>query len=228
ASGATLVDQTSNNLTITAANWGGTDTGATAEVDNFGTILKTGNSTTSAINVKFVNSGTVDVQSGVLAVAGPAAATETDTGAVYESTTGNGTIRFGGTTRTLDINSSITAKADFNGGTTTVQGTYNALATTVSGGTAHLLGVVSGLGPTTISSGLLDIGASSPTIGTLTQSGGKLTGTGTLTVTGTTALSGGVESGAGGLTIARGGGTLNNTTNGLDARHTLPLSRVWA
>src|SRR6185295_15900880 len=73
ASGATFSDQTSNNMSIQATNWGPSDNGTTAEVDNFGTLIKGsagGSATNSTIGVKFVNSGAIDVKSGMLTLNG--------------------------------------------------------------------------------------------------------------------------------------------------------------
>ena len=141
-SGATFNDQTtSSGLSIFASNFGGTDTGATAVVNNLGTFTKSGSAATSTISTTFNNSGTVNVQSGTLNLSGGG----TDVGASYA---GAGTIQFGGGTRTLDAASSITAaNAIFSGGTTTINGTYNVSGTTtVSGGTATLAGTLSSLG----------------------------------------------------------------------------------
>ena len=70
-SGATFTDQTTTSgLTIFAVSHGGTDTGATAAVNNQGTFTKSGSAATSTISTLFNNSGTVDVQSGTLELAG--------------------------------------------------------------------------------------------------------------------------------------------------------------
>ena len=201
-----------------------TGSGSTAAVNNQGLFRKDGTASSSVVNVAFNNTGTVDVQTGTLDLA----AGGIDTSAVYESTTGSGTIDFGGGTHTLDSASTITANALFGGGTTTVNGTYNAPSTAVHGGTANLLGSVSGLGNVSIGSGTLNIGNAdvlatsiSQTVDTNT-SGGTLTGTGILTVSGTSAFSGGSESGAG-TTKARGGAIFSSTNFSLDGGRTLQL-----
>jgi hypothetical protein len=67
ATGATFNDETtSSGLSIVAFNEGGTDTGATATVNNEGLFIKSGSATTSTISTLFNNTGTVDVQSGTL------------------------------------------------------------------------------------------------------------------------------------------------------------------
>jgi len=100
-------------------------------VSNLGTYNKTGTSTVSTSNVLFsTTNGTVNVASGTVNLA----AGGTDVGAVYQ---GAGTVQFGGGTRTLDATSSITSNVLFSGSEiTTVNGTYNAAGTSVSGGTA--------------------------------------------------------------------------------------------
>ena len=159
-SGATFTDATTGGLTISATNRNGTDTGASAAVNNAGTFIKSGTATTSTISTLFNNSGTVDVESGTLNLTGGGA----DVGAVYQ---GPGTIEFGGGTRTLNAASSITSNALFAGNATTV--------TTVNGGV--------GTGLMTVTAGTATFNGAVST-GGLTQSGGELNGSGTLTVTG--------------------------------------------
>ena len=127
--------------------------GTAGSVSNLGTWKKTGNSSgNDKIVVAFSSTGTdaghlatVNVAAGTLNLAGNGADT-------FTSYTGAGTIQFSGTTRTIDVNSSITANAMFSAGTTTVNGTYNAASTTVNGGTANLDGTITGLGAASISS----------------------------------------------------------------------------
>src|SRR6202011_84922 len=70
-SGATFNDQTtSSGLSIFASNFGGTDTGVTAVVNNKGTFIKSGNAATSTISTTFNNTGTVNIQAGTLALSG--------------------------------------------------------------------------------------------------------------------------------------------------------------
>ena len=170
-SGATFNDQTtSSGLNIVTQNFGGTDTGATAVVNNLGTFTKSGNALTSTISTIFNNSGTVNVQSGTLSLSGGG----TDVGASYS---GTGTIQFSGGIRTLDAASSITAvNATFSGGTTTLNGVYNVAATTtVNGGTVTLAGTLSSLGNAlTISGGNLSFNTTNATVATLTISSGTL------------------------------------------------------
>ena len=165
--------------------------GTAGSVSNLGTWEKTGNSSgNDKIVVAFSSTGTdaghlatVNVAAGTLNLAGNGADT-------FTSYTGAGTIQFSGTTRTIDVNSSITANAMFSAGTTTVNGTYNAASTTVNGGTANLDGTITGLGAASISSGTLNINGATTTATGLSESGGTLSGLGALTVTGTTSFSG--------------------------------------
>src|SRR5262249_1747198 len=109
-SGATFDDQTTaatGGLLISAGNHGGTDTGASAAVNNQGTFIKSGSAATSTISTTFNNTGTADVESGTLILSGGGA----DVGATYK---GPGTIIFSGGTRTLDA-SNIVGNATFSG-----------------------------------------------------------------------------------------------------------------
>ena len=164
---------------------------STVGVDNLGTYTKSGDGTTD-VTVPFVNSGgTVDVEAGTLNLEDGGA----DTRATYE---GAGTIEFSAS-RTLDSTSSIIGNALFSSGTVTVDGSYAAQSTNISGGT-------------------LDLEDSAATTATLTQSSGALIGTATLTVIGAATISGGEQDGSGttifqdGLTLLAGTGfTLNNS-----------------
>ena len=197
-SGATFNDQTtSSGLNIIASNFGSTDNGATAVMNNLGTFTKSGSAVTSTISAIFNNSGTVNVQSGTLNLSGGG----TDVGASY---TGAGTIQFGGGTRTLDAASSITAaNATFSNGTTTINGSF------------------SDPGLATLNSGTLTL-SGALTVGSMNETGGVLNGAGTLTVSGLSTLSGGRESG-GGTTIAQGGAAFSSTGFALDGGRTLQL-----
>ncbi|WFU21156.1 Ig-like domain-containing protein [Bradyrhizobium sp. CB1717] len=185
ATGATFDDQTtSSGLSIIASNFGTTDDGSTAAVNNEGTLIKSGAAATSRISAAFSNRGVVEVQNGTLVLLGGG----TDAGAIYQ---GVGMVEFAGGTRTLDAASSITGNATFSGGTTTINGIY-----TGSGGTT-----VSGVGTVTF--------AGAATTGSLVQTGGLLAGSGTLTATGPSAFSGGTQGGAG-TTLAQGGAAFSN------------------
>ena len=176
---------------------------------NEGLLTKSVTTGTTTIDATFDNTGTVNVETGTLDLA----AGGTDVGATYE---GAGTIEFGAGTRTLDGTSSISqTNVIFSGGTTTLDGsTYDALSTTVSGGTADLsAAMLTSLGDDlNISGGTLDAGTAALTVGSYEQSGGTLSGTGTLTVTGAASFSGGVggETGSG-ETVLHGASSIEQT-----------------
>ncbi|WP_165421849.1 Ig-like domain-containing protein, partial [Rhizobium ruizarguesonis] len=224
ANGATFNDQTTDSgLYIYTNNFGTDDDGSTAAVNNQGTFIKSGSAATSTITAVFNNSGTVDVQSGILDLSSGG----TDVSATYK---GVGTVQFSGGTRTLDATSSITtANVVFSGGTTIVNGIYAASgSTTVSGGTATLAGTTTSLGNTVnILAGSLNFGNASQTVVNLVQSGGLLGGGGTLTVSGASTLSGGTQGGPG-TTFANGGAEFISTGFGLDGGRTLRLGGTSA
>ena len=205
-SGATFTDQTTgaSGLTIIATNHGGSDTGATAVVNNAGTFTKSGSATTSTISTLFNNTGTVNVTSGTLNLSGGG----TDVGAVYA---GAGTIEFGGGTRTLDATSSIPGNALFAGNATTF--------TTVNGG---------------VGTGLMAITAGTATFNGSVTTGGPdavrrraqrhwhVDGDGHGLPFRLSNFSGGTQSGSG-TTIAQNGATFSSTGFGLDGGRTLQL-----
>ena len=157
-SGATFNDESGTSgggvtgLTIN----GSTYTGPLIGIVNAGTWEKTVGAGTTIISAAFSSTGTsgnlatVDVAAGILDLAGGGAD-------VFTSYVGGGTIDFGGGTRTLDANSSIsTSNVQFNGGSTTVNGSYNAATSTnVGGGSGDLKVATAGLGALSISSGTL-------------------------------------------------------------------------
>ena len=108
------------------SNFGGSDTGATAIVNNAGTFTKSGTAATSTIATTFNNRGIVNVQSGTLNLSGGGS----DFGASY---TGAGTIEFGGS-RT------------FAGNNTIANPTLNNAALSVVNGTLAVLGSITGTG----------------------------------------------------------------------------------
>ena len=131
ASGATFDDQTAGYLNISAGNQGSGDNGASAAVNNAGTWTKSGSASRSTISAVFNNTGTVDVESGVLTLGGGG----TDVGATYK---GAGTVEFSGGARTWDASSTIAGNASFSGGHTTVNGGVGSGLLSVTGGEATL------------------------------------------------------------------------------------------
>ena len=183
-SGAIFNDESGTNG---AGLNGLTINGSLGTVSNAGTWEKTIGTGTSVVNSLFNSTGTigthanVQIATGTLDLAGGG----TD---VFTSYSGAGTIDFGGGTRTLDANSSITtSQVQFNGGSTTVNGSYNAgTSTSLNGGSADLQVAAAALGALTLgtSGGTLNLEAAAATASSLTESGGTISGSGTLTVSG--------------------------------------------
>ena len=212
--GATFIASGNGAGSITASNFGGTDTGADALISNAGTFRKSGSTATdiTTVAVTFNNAGTVDVQTGILNL--------TNGGTHSGNFTGTaGTIGFGGGTHLLNAVSSITTQnVQFSGsGTTTINGTYNVAGTTgISNGTATINGTLPSLGSAlNISGGVLNINGSNASVATLTQSNGALAGTGTVTVTGNAAITFGDHRGTG-TTILQGPSTISSSGFRLD------------
>ena len=214
SAGATFNDEVASSII--------TETGSTA-FDNAGTFATSFASGTTTIGVVFDNSGKVQVGSGgTLDLDGGG----NSTGGSFS---GGGTLEFGAS-YTLDAASSITSNVMFSGGTTTIDGTYNAFSTTVNGGTANLLGTIAGLGATNISGVTLNVESLNVTIAAFTQTGSStLTGTGTLKLTNAVSLgttSGGyLEENGSGTTDLQAGGTLGGSSStpylALDGGHVL-------
>ena len=106
----------------------------TPTFDNAGTFVKTGGiggGGNTSINVQFNNTGTLDVQSGIVRLGGGS----THTGATLLSS-GNGTIEFGNGVHTLDAATTLTAVnvgfvfGSTVPGTTTIGGVYDVSGTT--------------------------------------------------------------------------------------------------
>ena len=217
--GATFIASGDAAASIAVSNFGGTDTGADALFTNAGTFRKSSSTATdtTTVAVTFDNTGTVDVQTGILSL--------TNGGTHSGNFTGTaGTIGFGGGTHLLNAGSTITTQnVQFSGsGTTTINGTYNVAGTTgISNGTATINGTLPSLGSAlNISGGVLNINASNASIGSLTQSGGALAGTGTVTVTGNAAITFGDHRGTG-TTILQGPSTISSSGFRLDGGRTL-------
>ncbi|QSA95832.1 hypothetical protein [Methylococcus sp. EFPC2] len=201
AAGASFEIQGNNAYQVYASNNGTADNGSGASFSNAGTLRKSGSTTNDNTNIatSFTNTGTVDVQTGVLQFSG------------------NSTL--GGSLTIADG-----AELLLNGGTHTVGGSV-ALASggslRVTGGTVSLANAGNSLaGEVALSGGTLDLGAAQTLAvsGSYTQSSGTLKGA-NLTVSGAAALSGGSQSGA--ATTALKGATTIAGSIGLDAGRTL-------
>jgi hypothetical protein len=137
--------------------------------NNFGTFNRSVPFTQTDMNIPVFNSGSVNVPSGTLNLAGGG----TDTGSFVVSS--GATLGFGGGTHTLALSSSITGAGTvvFSAGTTTENGTLSVPTLQISGGTAVLNTNTS---PTTLSmdSGTLSGSGIETVSGTLTWSGGTM------------------------------------------------------
>jgi hypothetical protein len=187
--------------------------GTTAKFNNAGTFTKisANSGPTDFANVLFNNTGTVNVNSGII---------ELDTGGTDSAGTFNvasgGKLYFAGGITTLA--SSITASGSglpptvlFSAGTTDVTGTYNLAngVTTISGATVNFTAssTLTSLGGvvTIIGSGTANFSANT-TIPVLYLTGGTLTGSGTVTVSSQLTWDGGsTMSGTGSTTLAASG-----------------------
>ena len=132
---------TTGGLTIVATNRGGSDTGATAVVNNAGTFTKSGSATTSTISTLFNNTGTVNVTRGTLNLSGGG----TDSGALNISS--GATVQFS-SAYTLDGASSTgLGQLQLASSTVTINTTANfASGFTQSGGTLDGTGTSDGNG----------------------------------------------------------------------------------
>jgi hypothetical protein len=105
--------------------------GALAAFNNNGTFLESTSTGTSTISAQFNNTGSVEVQTGTLVLAG--GGTSTGTFAVTAIGDPNATLNFGGGThRLVGANSSVSGpgKVVFSGGTIEVAGNYNITGST--------------------------------------------------------------------------------------------------
>jgi len=210
--------------------------GGGGPVNNAGLFEKSAGTGTTAVQVPFNNTGTVDVQTGTVSVAGG-----TDTGAFLVS----GTLTFAGGARTMSATASITGSGSVvaNGGATSNAGSYAISGgTTVNVATLNLTGSVTSLGPVSINGGGFGVLNLSNTEGTATTSsllltGGSLQGSSILVVSGLTTWTGGSMTGSGstnttgGVAVTSGpifgapalGRTLNN-----GGTVTVTGSQLWA
>ncbi|AFY28282.1 Calx-beta domain-containing protein [Cyanobium gracile] len=217
--GATFIASGNSAASIFASNFSAGDNGADALFTNAGAFRKSdsADNNTTAVDVVFNNTGTVDVLTGILDLTNGGTHTGNFTGTA-------GTIGFGGGTHLLNASSNLTTQnVRFSGsGTTTINGTYNVAGTTsLTAGSASIGGTLTSLGAAlNISAGLLNLNASNASVGTLTQSGGGLDGTGTLTVTGAATITYGDHRGTG-TTILHGPTTISSSGFRLDGGRTL-------
>ena len=180
AAGATFLIESDQNI---YANSG------TTLFTNEGQLTKSVTTGTTTIEVAFDNTGTVDVETGTLAL------DDGGTSALSAFTVASGaTLAFVGGT------------FDLTGGGTLGSGTL-----AVTGGTVDISGGGTfGSGTLAVTGGTVNAGASDLTVGSFQQSGGTLSGTGTVTVTAAASFTSSwdVETGSG-ETVLQGISTIN-------------------
>ncbi len=167
--------------------------GSSVPVANAGLFRKTGGTGLSTVNIVFNNSGTVDIQSGTLALSGGG----TNSGQFISSASG-ATLRFSGGTHSLQDTSTISGPGGLS----------------VLGGTLNVLGTVS-IGGLTNAGGTLNFNGLPPSYVTnLTVSSGTLTASNIVTVPGTFGWTGGTIGIAGspGLIALNGGAGFSGST----------------
>ena len=185
---------------ITASNFGGTDTGADALISNAGTFRKSGSTATdiTTVGVTFNNTGTVDVQTGILNFTNGGTHTGT-----FDVAAG-AVLGFGGGTHNL------------NAGTITSPGTVRLSGSSIVNiNTGYAIA-----GTTEIQSGSLNLLGGNASTGSLTQSSGTVSGTGNFTVSGAAAITFGDHRGTG-TTILQGPTTISASGFRLDGGRTL-------
>ena len=179
AAGATFLIESDQNI---YANSG------TTLFTNEGQLTKSVTTGTTTIEVAFDNTGTVDVETGTLAL------DDGGTSALSAFTVASGaTLAFVGGT------------FDFTGGGTLGSGTL-----AVTGGTVDISGGGTfGSGTLAVTGGTLNAGANDLTVGSFQQSGGTLSGTGTVTVTAAASFTSSWAETGSGETVLQGLSTIN-------------------
>src|SRR5262245_38306672 len=163
--------------------------GGSNAFNNTGTFTKSPGAGTTAFNIPFNNSGTVNVNSGTLVLNAGGGGTGS-----FVLAPGK-TLRFAGGTHELTAGAVMGAGVvQFSGGTVNLGATYDiGGSTTVNGGAVSFTGMVNDLGnPLTLNSGTLS-GSSALTVnGAFNWTGGTQSGTGTTTIgaTGTLTIGG--------------------------------------
>jgi RHS repeat-associated protein len=191
--------------------------------NNAGTLIRTGGTATGAASFSGIalnNTGSVQVQSGTLDLAGGGDSTGSFTlaaGATLTFDTGG--------TQTLEAASRVNGSGTvlFEGGTVNVGGTYDLGAagnTHFTFGTAHFTSPVASLGKRlVIDGGTADLESGAPvTVSELDLAYGTLTGSGNLNVTDALNWTGGTMSGLGTTTLAAGATSNLSGNLYLDAR----------
>jgi len=221
--GATINNQAGATFNIQVDTGLSHQSGAQPAFNNAGTLAKSVTpGTNDFTSTVFNNSGTVNVATGILRLAGGG------------NNTGSFSVSFGallqvagGAAHTFTPAASITGASgsvEFSGTTVNFNGTLNIGSTT--GGTSVTAGttnfgsgaVLTSLGPLSISGGTANFVTGSPlTVPSFNHTGGTLTGTDTLNISGQYAWSGGTQAGSG-ITNAGGGMQISGSAHYLDTR----------
>jgi hypothetical protein len=174
--------------------------------NNGGMLVRTTTTGTATIEIPLSNTGTVDVQSGTLRLAGGGSGN-----GGFDAT--GATLNFGGGAFDLSGPVSGTALVFSGANPATLSGSYAVTdSTTVTSGTVNITGEVSSVGSTlSVQNGTANF-SSGESIGvtTLSIAAGNLTGSDTITVSGMLSWTGGTMSGTG-STIANGGIAISGT-----------------
>ena len=196
-------------------------------INNAGTFIKATDTGITYVQLRFVNTGTLDVKSGTVALYGGSGS------GTYTAEAG-GTVQFYTGTENLAASSTINGAGtlELSGGTLNDAGTVNVTgATTVdSGGTFNLTGPITTLGSTlTLSSGgTLNLGTNNLGVATLNQSYGTLTGSGIVTVSGSMSWTGGTQTGTGSTSLAAASTSTFGGAGGSETLDTRTLNNAGA
>src|SRR5262249_10591152 len=181
---------------LTLATFGGG-----GSFSNAGTLRRSFTSGVATLSAPFVNTGTVDVQTGSLRFAAPG--TSVSSGPINGAP--GTTLDFAATTLNA-IGAVNGASVLFSGGTTNLSGAYAVTGgTTATAGIANFTGPVTSVGPLVIGAATVDFSTGGGiTLPSLTLSGGSLEGTDAVTVGGLLTWSGGTMEESGGATAPGG------------------------
>ena len=205
ALGGTFVASGDNTASISASNFGGADTGASALFENLGTFRKSGSTVgdLTTVSVVFNNAGSVEVQSGILSLSG-------------------------GGTHSGTFNIAQDTELQLSGGTHTISGGSSSGAGTL----AVTSGTVTSNSAFTVGSGFRQSGGTLSGAGTLTVggvaalSGGDQSGVGTTILQGASTITGSFGLDGGRLlridnTLTWSGGNINLNSNSVAGSGTL-------
>jgi hypothetical protein len=208
--------------------------GALPKFVDYGTFRKSaGTGTTTVSWVVYNDGGTIDVESGTLALSGGGGSFNFLLLHGSITVASADTLVFGGGSFLVDVGTSMTGGGNvvFSGGTVDIAGTYNIpTSITVSGATVTFPGTIaSGWSTLTLSSGTLNLVNNAVSVGSATFSSGMLLGLaelgiGTLSWTGTDMADPGTTLVFGSLTIS---GASSKTLDGRTLRIECPAA-TWS